>query len=408
MAAFTYRAVDRGGKAQSGVLEAVSAVAARADLRARGLLPVAVAASRAPAGRPVAGRPLLSGLRPAVGPRDLTLITRQLATLIGSGVRIEDALRTVAQQSAPRVAAVLLNVRAAVLDGRSFGRALTEYPGVFSEFYRASVAAGEQSGQLDQVMRHLAGFVESRARNVQAIQLALIYPALLALVSAGIVVLLMTYVMPDIVRVFTARGADLPLLTRGLIVVSEALRSHGLAGVLALGAAAIAWQRWLAVPGNRPRVHRYLAENRVSARLVRRISSAQFSGTLATLVQSRVPVVEALTAAAAVTPNLYIRAKVEAAAARVREGASLRDAIDAAGCFPPMLIAMIASGEAGGNLGETLARAADDQQRDLDAWVRTLVALAEPVILLVMGGLVMVMVLAILLPIVSMNNLAGL
>ena len=179
MAAFTYRAVDRGGKPQSGVLEAVSAVSARADLRARGLLPVAVAASRGTAGRP-AGRSLLGGLRPAVGARDLTLITRQLATLIGSGVRIEDALRTVAQQSAPRVAAVLLNVRAAVLDGRSFGQALTEYPAVFSEFYRASVAAGEQSGQLDQVMRHLAAFVESRARNAQAIQLALIYPALLA------------------------------------------------------------------------------------------------------------------------------------------------------------------------------------------------------------------------------------
>jgi general secretion pathway protein F len=407
MAAFTYRAVDPGGKPQSGVLEAVSAVSARADLRARGLLPIAVAASRGTAGRP-AGRSLLGGLRPAVGARDLTLITRQLATLIGSGVRIEDALRTVAQQSPPRVAAVLLNVRAAVLDGRSFGQALTEYPGVFSESYRASVAAGEQSGQLDQVTRHLAAFVESRARNAQAIQLALIYPALLALVSAGIVVLLMTYVMPDIVRVFTARGADLPLLTRGLIVVSEALRAWGFAGALTLGVAAIAGRRWLAASGNRLRVHRLLAENRASARFVRRLSSAQFSGTLATLVQSRVPVVEALAAAGAVTPNLHIRARVEAAAARVREGASLRDAIGAAHCFPPMLIAMIASGEAGGNLGEALARAADDQQRDLDAWVRTLVALAEPAILLVMGGLVMVMVLAILLPIVSMNNLAGL
>ena len=124
-------------------------------------------------------------------------------------------------------------------------------------------------------------------------------------------------------------------------------------------------------------------------------------------MQSRVPLVEALAAAAAVTPNLYVRQRIEAATTRVREGASLRDAVSAAGCFPPMLVAMIASGEAGGDLGETLARAADDQQRDLDAWVRTLVALVEPAILLVMGGLVMMMVLAILLPIVSMNNLAG-
>jgi general secretion pathway protein F len=407
MAAFTYRAVDRSGKRLSGVLEAPSAVTARQDLRARGLLPVEVAASRA--GRPAAGGwPLHARLRPTVAARDLTLVTRQLATLIGSGVRIEDALRTVAQQSAPRVAAVLLNVRAAVLDGRSFGQALAEYPAIFSEFYRASVAAGEQSGQLDQVMRHLASFVENRARNAQAIQLALIYPALLALVSLGIITLLMTYVMPDIVRVFTSRGADLPLLTRGLIFVSEALRSYGLIAALALAAGALGFRRWLAVPRNRLRFHRFLAENRATARYVRRVNSAQFTGTLATLVQSQVPLVEALSAAAAVTPNLHVRARVEAAATRVREGASLRDAIGSAGCFPPMLIAMVASGEAGGNLGEALARAADDQQRDLDAWVRTLVALVEPAILLVMGGLVMVMVLAILLPIVSMNNLAGL
>jgi general secretion pathway protein F len=406
MAAFTYRAVDRTGKPQSGVLEAASAVSARADLRSRGLLPVEVAASRAAAGRPSAPR-RLGGLRPAVGARELTLITRQLSTLIGSGVRIEDALRTVAAQSPPRVAAMLLNVRAAVLDGRSFGQALSEYPGVFTEFYRASVAAGEQSGQLDQVMRHLATFVENRARNAQAIRLALIYPALLAAVSLGIITLLMTYVMPDIVRVFTSRGADLPLLTRILIAVSEALRAWGLIGAFALALAALGLQRWLAVPRNRLRFHRLLAENRLTARLVRRINSAQFSGTLATLVQSRVPLIEALAAAGAVTPNLHIRERVEAAATRVREGASLRDALRAANCFPPMLMAMVASGESSGDLGEALARAADDQQRDLDVWVRTLVALVEPAILLVMGGLVMMMVLAIILPIVSMNNLAG-
>lgn len=409
MAAFTYRAVDRTGKPSSGVLEAVSAASARQDLRARGLLPVEVTASRAQRGaaaKPV--RPsLLARLRPAVGTRDLTLITRQLATLIGSGVRIEDALRTVASQSPPRVAAVLLNVRASVLDGRSFGQSLAEYPGVFSEFYRASVMAGEQSGQLDQVMRHLAAFVENRARNAQAVQLALLYPALLATVSLGIITMLMTYVMPDIVRVFTSRGADLPLLTRGLIVISEALRAYGLIAVLGVLLGALGLRRWLAVPTNRLRFHRLLAQSRTTARFVTRISAAQFSGTLATLVQSRVPLVEALAAASAVTPNRFIRARVEEATARVREGASLRDAISAAAVFPPMLIAMIASGEAGGNLGETLTQAADDQQRDLDAWVRTLLALVEPAILLLMGGLVMLMVLAILLPIVSMNSLAG-
>ena len=185
MGAFAYRAVDRAGKAQPACSRPRARRRRARTCGARGLLPVEVAASGRHAGDGPARTPILERLRPGVGSRDLTLITRQLATLIGSGVRIEDALRTVAQQSPPRVAAVLLNVRAAVLDGRSFGQALGDYPPVFPEFYRASIAAGEQSGQLDQVMRHLAAFVENRSRNAQTVQLALLYPALLATVVAG-------------------------------------------------------------------------------------------------------------------------------------------------------------------------------------------------------------------------------
>jgi general secretion pathway protein F len=408
MGAYSYRAVDRAGKSQSGLLEAANAAAARQHLRAQGLLPIEVAESgQRGTGADTARAPSASWFRRGLGGRDLTLITRQLATLIGSGVRIEDALRIVAQQSPPRVASVLLNVRASILEGRSLGQALADYPAEFSDYYRASIQAGEQSGKLEVVMRHLAAFVDNRARNAQSVQLALIYPALLATVSLGIIVMLMTYVMPDIIRVFTNRGADLPWVTRGLIAVSEAMRAHGLQAILGLVIAALVWRRWLSANSNRLRFHRFLSQNRLTAKFVTRMNSAQFSGTLATLVQSRVPLVEALAAAAAVTPNLHIRQSIEIATTRVREGASLRDALDAAEVFPPMLIAMIASGEAGGDLGETLARAAEDQQRDLDAWVRTLVALVEPMILLLMGGLVMVMVLAILLPIVSMNALAG-
>lgn len=409
MAAFSYRAVDRSGRRQSGVLEAASLVSARAELRARGLLPIDVVASATGAShRPAGGTSLLRRLLPAVGARELTLITRQLATLVGSGVRVEDALGTVAQQVRPRAAAVLLNVRAAVLDGRSFGRALAEYPEVFSGFYRASVAAGEQSGQLEKVLRRLSTFLETRARNAQSIQLALIYPLILAALSFGIMSMLMVYVMPSITRVFTTNGVDLPILTRGLILASEAFVSWGLPAAGALALAAVGFRRWLRRPANRLRFHRRLARNRITSRYVHRISATQFTSTLAMLVESQVPLVEAMDAAAAVTPNLQIRKLAKAAALNVREGRTLRDALQDAGCFPLMLVAMAASGEAGGNLGETLALAAEDQQRDLDAWVRTMVALVEPGILLVMGGLVMLMVLAIMLPIISMNSLAGL
>jgi general secretion pathway protein F len=198
-----------------------------------------------------------------------------------------------------------------VRDGQSFGAALGAHPRVFSDYYRASVLAGEQSGQLDQVMGHLAAFVENRARNAQAVQLALLYPALLAVVSAGIITLLMAYVVPDIVRVFTARGANLPLLTRALIGASAAVRDWGLAALLAALAAGLGFHQWLKAPANKLRFDRWLATARPTARLVTRINAAQFSGTLATLVRSRVPLVEALSAAASATPNRFVRAQVE-------------------------------------------------------------------------------------------------
>lgn len=423
MAAYRFKAMDQAGKSQTGMIEAATPSAARQLLRGRGLLPMDVqasAAARSPAtdrAAAASGQPdsashrtrSATGLR--AGPKmplaTLTLVTRQMATLLGSGLRIEDALSTIAQGQPPKVAGVLLTLRASVLEGRSFADALGGFPQIFSEFYRASVKAGEQAGKLDHVMTHLASFVENRARNRQTVQLALLYPALLAFVSLSIITLLMAFVVPDIVRVFSARGTSLPFLTRALIAVSDFVRSYGLFVGLGVVLAALGFGRWMQSPRNRRAFDRRLAQGRLTARLVQRSNAAQFAGTLATLVQSGVPLIEALGAAADVTPNLHVRAAVADVTDKVRQGSPLRRAMQEAGVFPPMLVAMVASGEATGNLVAALDHAATDQQRDLDAWVRAMVALVEPAILLVMGGLVMVMVLAILLPIVSMNGLAG-
>ncbi|WP_103174887.1 type II secretion system F family protein [Paracoccus sp. SY] len=411
MPAFHFKAVNAGGKVTSGMLEAASSAAARQSLRSQGLLPLEVAnaapekAVPRPTGQVFA---ILRGARAVrIPPAALALITRQMATLLAAGLRVEDALSAIALGQSPRIAGILLTVRGTVLEGRSFAVALADYPQVFSELYRASVRAGEQSGQLDQVMSHLASFVENRARNRQTVQLALLYPMLLAFASLTIIAMLMVFVIPDIMRVFSARGADLPVLTRALIAGSDLVRDYGAIalGVTVLGI--VGFRRWLATGQNRLQWHRMLATWRPTARAVRRMNSAQFTGTLATLVQSRVPLIEALQAASEIMPNLFVRARVVDATEKVRRGNSLKRAMEEAGVFPAMLIAMVASGEAGGHLGDALVRAAADQQGDLDAWVRALVALVEPAILLVMGGVVMVMVLAILLPIVSMNNLAG-
>lgn len=407
MPAFAYQALDPQGKTAKGVIEAGSAAGARSALRARGLSPLSVdATSQKKVAGQAAATPLFS--RNRISGRALTLLTRQLATLIASGIGVEQALKTVADQSRqPAVSSLLLNLRAAVLEGRSFAQALSDYPQTFGDFYRASVAAGETSGQLGQVMEHLSSFVETQAKNRQTVKLALLYPSILAVVSLAVIVALLTFVVPDIVRVFTSRGAELPWLTRSLISISGFVNrwglvtAAGLVGVFILGAAL------LRQPAIRMRWHRFLATARLTRGFSLKSNAVQFSGTLATLTVSRVPLVDALTAAAQTVPNLHIRAKVSEAASRVKEGTALSRALDDAQVFPPMLIAMVASGEAGGVLGATLTRAADDQARDMNALVSALVALVEPAVLLIMGGIVMLLVLSILLPIVNLNNLVG-
>ena len=405
MPAFSYNAVDAAGQAQRGVVEASSPANARRLLRERKLLPISVEVGTTGAGGKAAWR---LPFRRRISARALATATRQLATLVGSDIRIEEALRLVADQAEQsRTRALLIDLRGAILDGRSLAGALARHPGTFPEYYRTSIAAGEQSGRLAQVLSHLADFVENRHRAQQKIQLALLYPALLTIVSVTMVVLMMLYVVPDIVRVFQTHGTDLPFLTRALIALSNGLSRFGLALLVILVVAIFGARRWLAVPANRLAADQVLATRRPFARFARQFSAARFAATLATLVGSAVPLTEALAAAAAVTPNRYIRARAEAVAARVREGGSLHRAMAEAGVFPAMLVAIVASGETGGKLGSALARAGEELDRELDALVSTLVALVEPAVLLLMGGVVLLLVLAILLPIIGLNNLVA-
>lgn len=405
MPAFAYRAADHSGADRKGVIEAASPAAARALLRDQGLLQLAVDAATDRS----KGRGLFQFRRGGLSSKALATVTRQIATLVGSDISIEESLRLVAMQSEQAaISSLLLDVRSAILDGRSFASALALHPKAFPEFYRASVAAGEASGNLPSVLNHLAQFVETRQANGQKLQLALLYPALLAAVSFGMMALLMVYVVPDIVRVFVSRGADLPLLTRMLIGLSWFAQKFGLYMLLAVLGGGVLLARWARVPANRLRMDRFFTENRPFRRFSRQLSAARFAGSLATLVGSAVPLVEALHAAAAVTPNHWVREKAVGVAVRVREGMTLRAAMQEAGVFPTMLVAIVAAGESSGQLAPALGRASNELERELDALVATLVALVEPLILLVMGGMVLMMVLAILLPIINLNNLVTL
>lgn len=408
MALYAYQAVDASGRAMSGTVEAGSDVAARGMVRDLGLLPTRVTA-QARAGGKGGARPSMGLFRRRVSAKSLAAATRQLSTMISSDIRIEEAIRVVGQEHATQaIGPVLMDVAAAIVEGHSLTAALERHPRTFPEFYRASVAAGEQSGRLAEVLAHLTEFVANREKTARKIQLALLYPALLAVVSGLMITLLMIYVVPDIVKVFVNRGAELPLLTRGLIAVSSGLQRFGLPLLIVLGVAGLVLNRWLAVPHVALRFARMRLTTPPLGGFVRQLNAGRFAGSLATLVRSDVPLVEALKASAAVTPNLYVRERALHVAQRVREGASLRRAMTEADVFPRLLLAVVASGEQSGRLGPGLERAAADLEQELEGLVAAIVALVEPMVLLVMGGLVLLMVLAILLPIVNLNNLAGL
>ncbi|MDH4874008.1 GspF family T2SS innner membrane protein variant XcpS [Pseudomonas sp. BN515] len=404
MAAFEYLALDAKGRQQKGVLEADSARQVRQLLRERQLAPLEVRATRV---REQAERGRFSLAR-GLSARDLALVTRQLATLVQAALPIEEALRAAAAQSgSSRIQSMLLAVRARVLEGHSLASSLREFPSAFPELYRATVAAGEHAGHLGPVLEQLADYTEQRQQSRQKIQLALLYPVILMCASLAIVAFLLGFVVPDVVKVFIDSGQTLPLLTRGLIALSDLVKHWGWLMLLVLIAAFVGARWALRDPNVRQRWHAVMLRIPLVGRLVRATDTARFASTLAILTRSGVPLVEALGIGAEVISNRVIRAHVVVAAQKVREGGSLTRALEGSGQFPPMMLHMIASGERSGELDQMLARTARNQENDLAASIALLVGLFEPFMLVVMGAVVLMIVLAILLPILSLNQLVG-
>ena len=404
MAAFEYLALDARGREQKGLIEADSPRQARQLLREKQWAPLEVKQAKSKEDVSRGGLSFGRGL----SARDLALVTRQLATLVQAALPIEEALRAAAAQStSAKIKSMLLAVRARVMEGHSLAAALREYPSAFPELYRATVAAGEHAGHLGLVLDQLADYTDQRQQSRQKIQLALLYPVILMVASLAIVVLLLGYVVPDVVKVFVNTGQELPALTRGLIATSDVVKNWGWLIVLGLVGAFLAMRAALRDPALRLRWHAFILRIPLIGRLSRATNTARFASTLAILTRSGVPLVEALSIAAAVIANLRIRERVVEAAQKVREGSSLTRALDATGEFPPMMLHMIASGEKSGELDQMLARTARNQENDLAAQVSLLVGLFEPFMLVFMGAVVLVIVLAILMPILSLNQLVG-
>jgi general secretion pathway protein F len=402
MGAFEYTAVDPTGRERKGVLEGDTARQVRQLLRDQSLLPVAVNE----VSQTETKRKAKFSFRTGVSASDLALLTRQLATLVHSGLPLEEALLAVSEQSEkPRIRTIMMGVRAKVMEGHALANGLGDFPNVFPEIYIATVAAGEQSGHLDTVLERLADYTENREQMRSRTVNAMLYPVLLFSVCIAIVIMLLTFVVPKIVKQFENSKAELPILTRGLIGISDFIRDWGLLTLGVIVLASVLFVRWLRDPNARRRFHSFLLRIPLIGKVVRGTNTARFARTFATLTSSAVPVLDALRIAGEVVTNLPMRDAVEVAASRVREGAPIGKSLGASKIFPPMMIHLIASGETSGELETMLDRAATNQEREMDSILGAVVGLLGPLMILVMGGLVLLIVLAMLLPIFQLNEL---
>ena len=401
MAAFEYQAVDADGKTQKGLIEADTARQARQQLRGMSLMPLQVAevSSREAAGGERRSRDKLNV-------PTLSLITRQLATLISAGQPIESAYHAVSRQT-PKPAAkrVLLAVRARVLEGHSLSDALRDYPRIFDSMYCASVHAGEQSGLLDIVMERLADHMEARQDLQRRTGQALIYPILLSVVAFALVALLLTFVVPKIVQVFEGFDQELPMVTTWLIALSDFFKDYGVALIISVIVGMVIYSQLVKLPKFRHLRDRFYLRLPYVSYLVRLSNTARYTRTMSILVSSGVTALDSMHISTEVINSLPMKEAVMKAADRVREGEHISVALENTGYFSPLVLQLVQNGETSGKLGDMLERSARAEENEFAGVTALFIGLFEPAMILLMGVVVMFIVVAILIPIFDMNEL---
>ena len=404
MAAFEYIALDPKGREKKGVIEGDTPRQVRQMLRDKNMTPLQIETA-ANQEKKQQDKPVQMSRR-GISASDLSLFTRQLATLVKASIPIDEALSAVGKQTEkPRIQSMVFALRSKILEGHTLASGLADFPKIFPDLFRATVAAGETSGHLDIVLERLADYTESRQQMASKVAQATIYPAILTVMAFLVVTGLLMFVVPQIVEVFDTSGQELPGITMAMIWLSEFLQNWWWLLAFLGGVTFVAIKKFLAIPYNKRRYHLFLLKLPVIGKLVRGLNTARFSRTLSILSSSGVPVLDALQLAAPVVSNLPMRDAVIDAAEKVREGSSIYSALERSKLFPPMTLHLIASGEKSGNLEDMLDKAAVQQERELEVLIATFMGLFEPLLIVAMGGIVLVIVLSILMPIINMNDL---
>lgn len=407
MAAFDYQAVDSRGKTKKGVIEGDTPRQARALLREQGLMPTEImptlSSKQTKSGKPTKGK-----VKGKVSASELALITRQLATLVESGLPLEESLIAVAEQGEKNnIKSMIMGVRTKVTEGYGLAESMAEYPKVFNRLYRAMIAAGEKSGHLDKVLNRLADYTEQREQMRSQLIQALVYPVIMTVVAIGVIAILLTKVVPQIVGQFEHMGANLPGSTKFLIASSEFLQANGLLIVLIIAGIMLIITELLKKPNFEMAFHQRFITLPGIGKVAKGLNTARFARTLSILSASAVPLLESMKISGEVLDNIFIKQQVKLAADKVREGSSLHVSLEQTKLFPPMMLHMIASGEKSGQLEQMLGRAADNQDKEFEALVNISLKAFEPALMVAMAGVVLFIVMAILEPILKLNTFVG-
>ncbi len=412
MAAFTYLALDAKGKKVKGVLEGDSERHVRSQLRGRSLKPLEVKSSRKAlnaSNDSAKGKGFsFSFGGPKMGHRDVSLVTRQLASLVQSGLPLDEVLQAAAKQSKkPAIKTIILQIRSRVLEGLSLAQAFGEMPKIFDNLYRAMIRAGESSGFLGPVLERLADYTERAQETKQKLKSAMVYPVVMLVVCITVVTVMMVKVVPNLTTMFSRNNMELPPLTKALIASSDFLVNYGVF-LLLFVVGLFALFKWaVSEPRRRRRWHKMQLKLPLFGELILQSEASRYASTLGLLSNSGVPLLEGIKIASQVLSNLELQRASKEVAIAVQEGSSFNRALDQADVFPPLLVQMVASGEANGKLSEHLLHAARNQERELEFTINTMMGLMEPAMILFMGGTVTTIVMAILLPIFNMNQMVG-
>ncbi|MFY2510028.1 type II secretion system inner membrane protein GspF [Vibrio pectenicida] len=404
MAAFEYKALNKKGKTQKGVIEGDNARQVRARLKEQGLMPVEVNETRQKAKKQADQTGLT--FKRGISTPDLALITRQLATLVQSGMPLEECLKAVSEQSEkPRIRNMLLSVRSKVTEGYTLSDSLADFPHIFDDLFRSMVSAGEKSGHLDAVLERLADYAENRQKMRSKLQQAMIYPVVLVVFAVCIVAFLLAAVVPKIIGQFVQMGQELPQSTQILLASSDFIQHWGIQVLFAIIALVYLFKFALSKPNMRLSWDRKVVHMPLIGKISRGLNTSRFARTLSICTSSAIPILEGMKVAVDVMSNHYVKQQVLSATDNVREGASLRKSLEQTKLFPPMMLHMIASGEQSGELEGMLTRAADTQDANFESTVNIALGIFTPVLIALMAGLVLFIVMATMMPILEMNNL---